>query len=53
VSLTTELADNVEKRGASVKGNISKVMRCSYDVNFKIMVIKHAERTNEQTNQQL
>jgi transposase-like protein len=40
------MADNVEKRGTSAKGNISKGMRCSYDANFKIMVFKHAEQTN-------
>jgi hypothetical protein len=40
------MADNVEKRSTSVKGNISKGMRHSYDANFKIMVLKHAEQTN-------
>jgi hypothetical protein len=46
VSLAIEMADNVKKRGTSVKGNISKGMRRSYNANFKIIVIKHAEQTN-------
>jgi hypothetical protein len=39
------MADNVEKRGTSVKGSISKDMGCSYNVNFKTVVIKHVEQT--------
>jgi hypothetical protein len=40
------VTDNVEKRGTSVKANISKGVRHSYDAKFKIMVIKHAEQKN-------
>jgi hypothetical protein len=39
------MADNVTKGGNSRKGNISKDTRCSYNVNCKIRVIKHAEKT--------
>jgi hypothetical protein len=34
------------KRGTGAKGNISKGMRHSYDANFKTVVIKYAEKTN-------
>jgi hypothetical protein len=39
------MADNVEERRTSVKGNIWRGVRCSYNENFKIMVIKHEEQT--------
>jgi hypothetical protein len=46
--ITIEMADHVKKRGTSAKGNnmTKSIRHCSYDLYFKIMVIKHAEQTN-------
>ena len=40
------MTDHVEIYGASAKGKLSKGIRRSYDANFKLIVIHHAENTN-------
>jgi hypothetical protein len=51
---TINMVDHVMKRGSIVKvDNVSKSIRhCSYDLHFKTVVIKHAEQTtvNQQQN---
>jgi transposase-like protein len=39
------MGDRFERKGA-MASQIPKSMRWSYDANFKLMVIKHAEQTN-------
>jgi transposase-like protein len=39
------MGDRFERKGA-MESQIPKSMRWSYDANFKLMVIKHAEETN-------
>jgi hypothetical protein len=43
-----KMVDQVKKRGRNVKGtNVSKGVRhCSYDLRFKIVMMKHTEETN-------
>jgi hypothetical protein len=42
-----KIADHVKKRGTSVKGNMPKsISNHSYESPFKIMVITHAEKTD-------
>jgi transposase-like protein len=39
------MGDRFERKGA-MASQIPKSMCCSYDANFKLMVIKHEEETN-------
>jgi hypothetical protein len=39
------MGDRFERKGA-MASQIPKSMRCSYDANFKLMVIKYVEETN-------
>jgi transposase-like protein len=45
------MGDSVERKGA-MASQIPKSMRWSYDANFKLKVIRHAEETNNCTTAQ-